>query len=174
MGAARAMKGPMIDLALYQPDIPQNAGAILRLAACFGAPVHVVQPAGFDLSDRRLRRAGMDYLDLVELQRHADWPAFEAWRRQTVRRLVALTTHGDALLADFAFRPGDVLLLGRESAGLPPEVHRAADARLRIPIRPEARSLNVALAASIALHEALRQTGALPSASHPDRLGGGP
>lgn len=163
----------MVDLALYQPDIPQNAGAILRLAACLGAPVHVILPAGFDLSDRRLRRAGMDYLEMVELRRHADWPAFEAWRGQTGRRLIALTAHGDARLDAFAFRPDDILLLGRESAGLPPDVREAANARLRIPIRPEARSLNVALAAAIAVHEALRQTGALPSAGALDGLGGG-
>jgi tRNA (cytidine/uridine-2'-O-)-methyltransferase len=163
----------VIDLALYQPDIPQNAGAILRLAACLDAPAHVIQPAGFDLSDRRLRRAGMDYLALVDLTRHRDWPAFEAWRAEAGRRLVALTARGDTLLTRFAFRRGDVLLLGRESAGLPEAVHAAADARLRIPIRAEARSLNVALAAAIALYEALRQTGALPSADAPDRLGGG-
>jgi len=164
----------MIDLALFEPDIPQNTGAVLRLAACFGAPVHVIQPAGFDLSDRRLRRAGMDYLDLLDLRQHRDWPAFEEWRRQAGRRLLALTTHGEAQLTGFAFRPDDVLLLGRESAGLPAYAHQAADARLRIPIRPEARSLNLATAAAIALHEALRQTGALPSARLPDELGGGP
>ena len=164
----------MIDLALYQPDIPQNAGAILRLAACFGAAVHVIQPAGFDLSDRRLRRAGMDYLGLVELRRHDDWPAFQEWRNEAGRRLIALTTKGDTLLPQFAFRPDDVLLLGRESAGLPPDVHDAAEARLRIPIRPEARSLNVALAAAIALYEALRQTSGLPFPAGADALGGGP
>lgn len=164
----------MIDLALFEPDIPQNAGAVMRLCACFAAPLHVIQPAGFDLSDRRLRRAGMDYLALVELRRHRDWAAFEAWRIGEGRRLIALTAHGDTPLAAFAFQSGDVLLLGRESAGLPPHVHEAADARLRIPIRREARSLNLAMAAAIALYEALRQTGRIPSAVGPDALGGEP
>lgn len=164
----------MPDLALFEPNIPQNAGAILRLAACLSAPVHVILPAGFDLSDRRLRRAGMYYLDLVELTRHRDWAAFEAWRRGNGRRLVALTSHGEQLLPDFAFCSDDVLLLGRESAGLPVEVLEAAGARLRIPIRSEARSLNLATAAAIALYEALRQTAGLPSARPSDGLGGGP
>ena len=156
------MEMPMVDLALFEPDIPQNAGAVLRLAACLGAAVHVIQPAGFDISERRLRRAGMDYLKLVELRRHQDWPAFQAWQGDAGRRLIALTTHGETLLSDFTFHPDDVLLLGRESAGLPPDVHDSAGARLRVPIRREARSLNVAIAAAIALYEALRQTGALP------------
>jgi tRNA (cytidine/uridine-2'-O-)-methyltransferase len=166
----------MIGLALYQPDIPQNAGAILRLAACFGAPIHVVHPAAFDLSDRRLRRAGMDYLAQVELIQHDDWKAFQHWRAEAGTRLVALSARADTPLTGFAFQADDILLLGRESAGLPPAVLDAADTRLHIPIRPPTRSLNVALAASIALWEALRQTGALPSPSvpAPDRLSGGP
>jgi tRNA (cytidine/uridine-2'-O-)-methyltransferase len=166
----------MIDLALYQPDIPQNTGAVLRLCACFGAPVHVVHPAAFDLSDRRLRRAGLDYLAHVDLIQHDDWATFHSWCRGSGRRLAALSAHAETSLAGFAFRPGDVLILGRESAGLPADVMEAAEARLLIPIRPETRSLNVATAAAIALYEALRQTGALPSPSAPssDRLSGGP
>ncbi len=152
----------MIDCALFEPDIPQNAGAILRLGACFGVTVHIVHPCGFVLSDRNFRRAGMDYLDRAVLVGHADWPSFEAWRQQSGRRLVALTTRGDAALHEFAFRTDDVLLLGRESAGLPEAVKSAADAALRIAIRPGNRSLNVAAAASIGLYEALRQTSQLP------------
>jgi tRNA (cytidine/uridine-2'-O-)-methyltransferase len=149
----------MIRLALYQPDIAANAGAILRLGACFGVPVHIVHPAGFALSDRALRRAGMDYLDRAERVEHADWAAFERWAGNDGGRLVALTTRGEIRLPDFAFAPDDILLLGRESAGLPDPVRAGADARLRIPLRDGARSLNVAVAAGIATAEALRQTG---------------
>jgi len=152
----------MIASALYEPDIPGNAGAILRLGACLGVPVHIIHPSGFALTDRNLRRAGLDYRDRAELHEHRDWPAFEAWRQGDRRRLVALSTHGAARLTDFAFRPDDVLLFGRESAGLPVSVHAAADAVVRIPIRPGNRSLNVATAAAIALAEALRQTDQLP------------
>ena len=121
-------------LALYQPDIPQNTGTILRLAACLGVPVEVILPAGFDLSDRALRRAGLDYLEHVALTRHESWQAFEDWRRASGRpRLVLLTTRGDQAHVDFAFHINDILLLGRESAGAPAEVHAAADAQLRIP-----------------------------------------
>lgn len=148
-----------ISLALYQPDIPQNAGAILRLAACFGVPVHVVEPCGFVLDDRRLRRAGMDYLAHVRLTRHADWDAFAG---ATDARLVLATTQGAVRYDQFAFRPGDCLVLGRETAGAPPEVHAAAAARLRIPMRAGLRSINVAQAAAILTSEALRQLGALP------------
>lgn len=143
-------------LALYQPDIPQNTGTILRLAVCLGLPVDVIEPCGFVLSDRRLRRAGLDYLADATLVRHASWHAFQAGR---TGRLVLLTTAGPTAYADFAFRRGDVLLLGRESAGVPPEVHAAADARLRIPLQPGRRSLNVAVAAAMVCGEALRQTG---------------
>ena len=152
----------MIRLALYQPDIAANTGAILRLGACLGVPVHIVHPAGFALSDRALRRAGMDYLDQAERIEHADWAAFENWALADGGRLLALTTRGETRLPDFAFRPDDILLLGRESAGLPDAVLASAGARLRIPLRAAARSLNVALAAGIAAAEALRQTGALP------------
>ncbi|MBZ8134867.1 tRNA methyltransferase [Afifella sp. IM 167] len=152
----------MIDLALYQPDIAQNAGAILRLGACLGAAVHIIHPAGFALSDRNLKRAGMDYLQIAALSEHADFSAFESWRIAAGRRLVALSSRGIATLPGFAFRDGDILLLGRESAGLPDGVREGADALVRLPIRRETRSLNVANAASIALFEALRQTGGLP------------
>ena len=147
-------------LALYQPDIPQNTGAMLRLAAGLGVAVDLIEPCGFVWSDRRLRRAGMDYLDGVDLRRHASWDAFAAARGA---RLILLTTAGDIRYDQFAFRPSDTLLMGRESAGVPPEVHAAADARLVIPLTPAARSLNVAMAAAIALAEALRQTGQLPA-----------
>ena len=146
-------------LALYEPDIPQNAGALLRLGACLGVAVDIIEPAGVVLGDRRLRRAGMDYLDLAELTRHASWEGFLAARRG---RLVLLTTKAPLPYHRFAFRCDDILLLGRESAGVPDAVHDAADARLRIPLRPGARSLNVALAAAIVLGEALRQTEQLP------------
>jgi tRNA (cytidine/uridine-2'-O-)-methyltransferase len=147
-------------LALYQPDIPQNAGTILRLAACLGVPVDVVQPAGFDMTDRALRRAGLDYLDHCEIVRHVSFAEFELDRRLRGSRLILLTTVGTSRYTDFAFQQGDTLLLGRESAGVPQAVHAAADARLRIPIRPGLRSLNVAVASAMVLGEALRQTGA--------------
>lgn len=154
-----------VALALYQPDIPQNAGNILRLAACLGVPVHIVGPAGFDMSDRALRRSGMDYIPHAAILRHIDWNAFDANRRQAGRRLVLLTTRGDTAYFRFAFRPGDVLLLGRESAGVPDAVHAAADARLIVPMQPGLRSLNVASAAAMVVGEALRQTGAFAEAT---------
>jgi tRNA (cytidine/uridine-2'-O-)-methyltransferase len=146
-------------IALYQPDIPQNAGTILRLAACLGLEAHIIEPAGFPVSNRAFRRAGMDYLDQVAIVRHADWMTFEAWRRTACARLIVFTTHTSACYLDHAFRPGDILLFGRESAGLPEAVHKAADARLLIPMRPQLRSLNVAVACAMAVGEALRQTG---------------
>jgi tRNA (cytidine/uridine-2'-O-)-methyltransferase len=153
-------------LALYQPDIPQNAGALLRLGACFGVPVDIIEPCGFVLGDRRFRRAGMDYLDLAEWRRHASWEAFLGWRRATGGgargRLVLLTTKARQRYDRFAFAPEDTLLVGRESAGVPEDVHRAVDAALRVPMRPGARSLNVALAAALVLGEALRSTGGFP------------
>lgn len=144
-------------LALYQPDIPQNAGTILRLAACLGVAVDIIGPAGFDMSDRNLRRAGLDYLDHVEIARHLSFAAFQATRHG---RLVLLTTGGDTTYTDFAFAGGDTLLLGRESAGVPTSVHEAADARIKIPMREGLRSLNIAVATAIVLGEAMRQTGA--------------
>lgn len=150
----------MIECALFEPDIPQNAGAVLRLGACFGVPVHIVHPAGFALTDRNFKRAGMDYLSRADIVEHDDWPAFEAWRRAAARRLVGLSAHATASLAEYEFGAGDIILLGRESAGLPEHVTAATDAMLRIPIRRANRSLNVATAASVAIFEALRQTGA--------------
>jgi tRNA (cytidine/uridine-2'-O-)-methyltransferase len=150
-------------LALYQPDIAQNAGTILRLGACLGVPVDIVAPAGFDMTDRALRRAGLDYLAHVEIARHASFAGFEAACRARGSRLVLLTTRAEAAYTAFAFQPADTLLLGRESAGVPHAVHAAADARLRIPMRAGLRSLNVAVAAAMALGEALRQTGGFRS-----------
>lgn len=150
-------------LALYEPDIPQNCGTMLRACACLGVAAAIIEPAAFPIGDRHFRRAGMDYLDHVRIERHASWTAFEAWRRAEGRRLVLLTTGGDAALWDFAFRPGDVLMVGRESAGVPDRVRAAADARLVVPLRPGMRSLNVAVAASLALGEALRQARAFPA-----------
>ncbi len=147
-------------LALYQPDIPQNTGTILRLAACLGVGVDVIGPTGFDMTDRTLRRAGLDYLDAVEIRRHVSFDAYLATPRPG--RLVLLTTRGTVGHTSFSFEPNDTLLLGRESAGAPPAVHAAADARIAIPIRPGLRSLNIAVAAAIALGEALRQTGGFP------------
>ena len=146
-------------LALYQPDIAQNTGTILRLAACLGVPVDVIGPAGFDLNDRALRRAGLDYLAQAEIVRHASFADFEAARRWLPSRLVLLTSRGDVPYTSFAFWPDDTLMLGRESAGVPDGVHQAVDARVRIPMRPGLRSLNVAVAAAMVLGEAVRQTG---------------
>lgn len=149
-------------LALYQPDIPQNTGAILRLGACLGVPVHVIGPAGFDLSDRRLRRSGMDYIGHVDLVRHLSWADFEDWRADAGRRLVLMTTRSATPYMDFAFQPEDVILLGRESSGVPEPVHAVADARLLVPMASGLRSLNVAMVAAMVVGEALRQTGAFP------------
>lgn len=151
-------------LALFEPDIPQNTGAILRLAACLRVGVDIIEPLGFILSDRRLKRAGLDYLDAVELTRHRSWQAFEAGRQRSgrKRRLVLLTTRARLAYTDFAFRADDVLLIGRESAGVPQEVHDAADARVRVPMAPGNRSLNVAQVLAMVLGEALRQTGTFP------------
>jgi len=147
-------------LALYQPDIPQNTGAIVRLCACFGVPLDVIEPCGFTFTDKQLRRAALDYAPLADVTRHADWDSFRA---VTSGRLLLLTTAGDRAYTEHAFAADDVLLLGREEAGVPPAVHAAAAARLRIPLVPGARSLNVAVAAAIVLGEALRQTSALPT-----------
>ena len=152
----------MVGLALYQPDIPQNTGTILRMAACLGVDVEIIGPAGFDMSDKALRRAGLDYLAHVALTRHASWEAFVAARKDGTGRLVLLTSAAQAPpLHRFDFNAGDTLLLGRESAGAPEHVHAAADARVRIPMKPGLRSLNIAVAAAMALGEALRQTGGL-------------
>lgn len=146
-----------LTLALFQPDIPQNAGTILRACACLGIDAAIVEPAGFLVSDRNFRRSGMDYLDRLSIERHVSWAAFETWRASTGRRLVLLTTRGSVPYTQFAYRPGDILMVGRESVGAPEEVHAAADARVSIPMQPGMRSLNVAFSAAMALGEALRQ-----------------
>ncbi|WP_375422070.1 tRNA (cytidine(34)-2'-O)-methyltransferase [uncultured Sphingomonas sp.] len=143
-------------IALYQPDIAGNVGAILRLAACMGVSVDVIEPTGFTWNDRKLARAGMDYADAVEVTRHVDWAAFEA---QAAGRLVLLTTSGAVPLPDAVFRDDDILLLGSEGAGVPPTVHDRADLRVRVPMRPGFRSLNIGISAAIVLGEAMRQTG---------------
>jgi tRNA (cytidine/uridine-2'-O-)-methyltransferase len=145
-------------IALFQPDIPQNTGTILRLCACLGIEAHIVEPAGFPVSDRAFRRAGMDYLDRVTIVRHSAWQAFDAWRRAEGLRLVLFTTQAAASYLDHAYRADDILLFGRESAGVPEEVHAAADARLTIPLQAGMRSLNVAMAVAMAAGEAMRQT----------------
>lgn len=150
-------------LALYQPDIPQNAGTLMRLCACFGVGMDLIGPAGFDSSDRMLRRSGLDYAARAAVMRHVDWTAFEAHRTAQGGRLVLLSTRGTLSHVEAAFRPDDTLIVGRESAGVPDTVHAAADLVVRIPMRPEMRSLNVAIAAAIVLSEALRQTGGFPA-----------
>jgi tRNA (cytidine/uridine-2'-O-)-methyltransferase len=152
-------------IALYQPDIPQNAGTIMRMAACLAIRVELIEPAGFDASDRNLRRAGLDYLQHLHLTRHESWATFEAWRSiaQPRPRLVLLTTQASVSYAEFDYLADDILLLGRESAGAPEAVHAAADARIRVPMRPGLRSLNVAVAAAMVTGEALRQTGMFPA-----------
>jgi tRNA (cytidine/uridine-2'-O-)-methyltransferase len=152
-------------IALYQPDIPQNTGTVLRLCACLGIEAHIIEPAGFPTSDRAFRRAGMDYLDAVDIVRHTSWRAFEAWRQSRHGRLVLLTTKATLSYLDYSFETDDILLFGRESAGVPDEVHGTADARLVIPLQPGLRSLNVAIAAAMVAGEALRQSGGIVALS---------
>lgn len=147
-------------LALYQPDIPQNTGTMMRLCACLGVPMDVIEPCGFVLNDKNLRRAGMDYIDGLDFSRHDSWDHFMQARSRA--RIVLLTTKTDRSFLDFAFQPEDVLLMGRESAGVPDDVHESVASRVTIPIMAGMRSLNVALAAAMVLTEALRQTGAFP------------
>jgi tRNA (cytidine/uridine-2'-O-)-methyltransferase len=144
-------------IALYEPDIPQNAGTLMRLAACFDLDLDLIEPAGFDASDRNLRRAGLDYLSHLRLTRHLSFAHFETWRKQSGFRLVLATTQGAVAHHLFRFERGDIILLGRESAGVPELVHETADARVLIPIRPGLRSLNVAVAGAILAGEAMRQ-----------------
>jgi tRNA (cytidine/uridine-2'-O-)-methyltransferase len=151
-----------IRIALYEPDIPQNTGTILRLCACLGVETHIIEPAGFPVTDRAFRRAGMDYLDRVALTRHGSFAAFEGWRARERLALVLLTTTSERSYLDHTYRDDQVLLFGRESAGVPEPVHKAAAIRLRVPMRPDMRSLNVAMAAAMVVGEALRQTGGLP------------
>ena len=147
-----------MQIALYQPDIPQNTGTILRLCACMDVAAHIIEPAGFAVSDRNFRRAGMDYLDRVNWMRHDSWAKFQEWRFEAGHRMLLFTTKGATPYLDFRYQASDILLLGRETAGVPQEVAESADARLVIPIKPGLRSLNVAIAAAMALGEALRQT----------------
>jgi tRNA (cytidine/uridine-2'-O-)-methyltransferase len=146
-------------IALFQPDIPQNTGTILRLCACLNVEAHIIEPAGFPVSDRHFRRAGMDYLDQVTIMRHDSWATFEQWRREKDFRLILFSTKGALPYLNYRYEADDILLFGRESAGVPDDVVTAADTRLVIPIAPGLRSLNVAMAAAMALGEALRQTG---------------
>jgi len=147
-------------LALFQPDIPGNVGAVLRTCACLGVPLELIEPLGFPWDDKRVRRSSMDYFDHVSITRHADWHAF---REAVPGRIVLMTARGSVPISEARFELGDVLMMGSESAGAPDHVHDAAGMRVRIPIRPGLRSLNVSVAAGIALHEALRQTGGLPA-----------
>ncbi|WP_117193658.1 tRNA (cytidine(34)-2'-O)-methyltransferase [Rhizobium terrae] len=149
---------PGLRIALYQPDIPGNTGTILRLAACLGLSVDIIEPAGFDISDRNLKRSGMDYLASVTLTRHVNWQRFDQWRRENCRRLVLASTKAALPYTRFDFRPDDILLFGRESAGVPDHVHEEADARVLIPMVEGQRSINVAVSAAMIAGEALRQT----------------
>ena len=147
-----------MEIALFQPDIPQNTGTILRLCACLDVGAHIIEPAGFPVSDRAFRRAGMDYLDHVRLTRHISWTKFEEWRREKGLRLVLFTTMGATSYLDLCYHASDILLFGRETVGVTDEVVAAADFRIKIPIKEGLRSLNVAMAAAMAVGEALRQT----------------
>ncbi len=164
-------------LALYQPDIAPNVGAMLRLGACLGVALDIIEPCGFPLGERDVRRVAMDYMARAEVTRHESWRAFLAQRRGSAGgRLVLLTTRAPSRYTDFRFQPDDTILLGRESAGVPEEVHARAQARLRIPMADGARSLNVAITAAMVLGEALRQTATFPRpgrvGSSDERLGG--
>ncbi|HHY51608.1 MAG TPA: tRNA (cytidine(34)-2'-O)-methyltransferase [Alphaproteobacteria bacterium] len=148
-----------VELALYQPDFAHNAGAALRLGACLGVRVHIIHPTGFPFSLKALRRGGLDYVERADFQEHVEFAAFESWRRAADRRLVLLTTGAETAVHAACYAPGDILMLGRETAGVPAPVAAAADLRVRIPMRPGLRSLNMATAAALVLGEALRQTG---------------
>jgi tRNA (cytidine/uridine-2'-O-)-methyltransferase len=168
------MMSSAVQLALFQPDIPQNTGTILRLAACLGIKAHIIEPAGFPTDDRAFRRAGMDYLERVDLTRHSSWRSFETWRSADRARLILFTTSATLTYLDYAFRATDVLLFGRESSGVPRQLHEAADARLVIPMQPGLRSLNVAMAAAMAVGEALRQLAVSETVSQrPENIRGG-
>jgi tRNA (cytidine/uridine-2'-O-)-methyltransferase len=149
-------------IALYEPDIPQNTGTILRTCACLGLEAHIVEPAGFPVTDRAFRRAGMDYLDQVTIVRHADFAGFDAWRRQERLTLVLMTTAAERHYLDHGFADDQIILFGRESAGVPQAVHDAADVRLVIPVREGLRSLNIAVSMAMVAGEALRQTAGFP------------
>jgi tRNA (cytidine/uridine-2'-O-)-methyltransferase len=147
-----------VELALFQPDIPQNTGALLRLGACLGVRLHIIHPTGFAFSERAVKRGALDYFEHADYAEHVNYGAFDAWRRGAGRRLVLLTTKAAQSAYGIAYRAGDVLMVGRESAGVPAEVAETADLRVRIPMRPGLRSINVAMAATLVLSEALRQT----------------
>ncbi|MBV6658890.1 MAG: tRNA (cytidine(34)-2'-O)-methyltransferase [Devosiaceae bacterium] len=152
----------MVALALFQPEIPSNTGALMRLSACLSIPLHIIGPTGFVMTDRALRRAGMDYRDSAKTQQHPDFEAFEAavaWERS---RFILMTTQAPTVFTDHVFAPSDIIVMGRETAGAPDWLHQRADARLSIPMQAGQRSLNLALAASMAVGEALRQTGGFP------------
>lgn len=155
-----------LTLALYEPDIPQNCGTMLRMCACLGIAARIIEPAGFPTSDRHFKRAALDYLPALALARDASFAAFRIWCEEAGARLVLLTTKAALPYTQVAFRPGDVLLVGRESAGVPPLVHDVADVRVTIPMRPGLRSLNVAVAAAMVAGEALRQIGERGRGSH--------
>lgn len=148
---------PHVALALFEPDIPQNLGAIMRLCACFAMPLHIIEPCGFALDDKRIRRAGMDYIEHVRWQRHASWQRFQDWASEHGKRLLLLTTKASEPYDEISYQSGDVLLFGRESAGVPSDVHSVADGRLIIPMRGGVRSLNLAMSAAIVASEAIRQ-----------------
>jgi len=149
-------------LALYEPDIPQNTGAIMRLCSCFAVPLDIIEPCGFLLSDSRMKRAGMDYVQDLNMTRHRNWQAFYDDAKKHGKRIVLLSTKAEAFYTDFAFAPGDILLGGRESSGVPDDIHAAADARITIPMAAHARSLNLSQSCAIVLAEALRQTALFP------------
>lgn len=151
-----------VKVILFQPDIAANVGAVLRLGACMNIPIEIIEPCGFPFDMRQIRRVALDYIDHVKLHRHVSWEAFHANAMERDGRLILLSTRGKVRYDQFAFLPADMLLFGRESAGVPDAVYEAADAVLRIPLAREMRSLNVASAAAIAVGEALRQTGLLP------------
>jgi tRNA (cytidine/uridine-2'-O-)-methyltransferase len=151
---------PAMRLCLFEPEIAGNVGAVMRLGACFGVPVDLIEPLGFEWDDKRVRRTAMDYIDHVEVVRHH---SFERFRAATHGRLILFTTKGQASPYEFRFQPDDILLFGKESGGVPAGLAAASDARLRIPIRPEVRSFNLATSAALALGEALRQTEGFPA-----------
>lgn len=153
-----------MEIALFEPDIPQNTGTIVRLGACLGVPVHIIGPAGFAANERAFKRAGLDYIDHAKLVDHVSFASFDAWRKTEKRRLILLTTKSETPYTQFAYNSRDILLCGRESSGVPDSVHAIADGRVRVPIRPQLRSLNVAVALAMVLGEGLRQNGGFPDA----------
>jgi tRNA (cytidine/uridine-2'-O-)-methyltransferase len=154
-----------MDIALYQPDQPPNTGTLLRLGACMGVPVHIIEPCGFPFSPKAIKRYAMDYADHVEMRHHLDWASFQNWHQISRRRLVLLTTQSSTVYSDFTFRSDDILMVGSESAGVPADVHTYSDKRVTVPMKAEVRSLNIAVALSMVLGEGLRQTNMFPKAT---------